>query len=127
MEKSVINNLFFVSGIQSKTNGPKELLSVTVIDSKSYSNDDLIDQVKYELKKYCGIHTIRLIDQFNIPKSLPDLKDISCDKRPSEFQIYDSIFLAGDHKLNASLNAAITSGEMSALQLIKIDKLNNSN
>ena len=127
MEKSVINNLFFVSGIQSKTSGPKDLLSVTVIDSKSYSNDDLIDQVKYELKKYCGINTIRLIDQFNIPKSLPDLKDISYSKSLSEFQISDNIFLAGDHKLNGSLNAAITSGEMAALQLINTHVLNASN
>ena len=98
-----------------------------MIDYKSFSNSDLIDRVKYELKKYCGINVIRLISQFNIRKSLPDLKDISYTKRPSEFQISDSIFLAGDHKLNASLNAAITSGEMSALQLIKIIKLNNAN
>ena len=121
---TVINNIFFVSGIKSKTTGPKELLSVTVIDSKSYSNGDLIERVEYELKKYCGIKVIRLISQFNILKSLPDLKDISSTKKLSEFQISDTIFLAGDHKLNPSLNAAITSGEMSALQLIKIDKMN---
>ena len=124
---TVINNIFFVSGIKSKITGPKELLSVTVIDYKSFSNSDLIDRVKYELKKYCGINVIRLISQFNIPKSLPDLKDISSTKKLSEFQISDTIFSAGDHKLNPSLNAAITSGEMSALQLIKIDKLKNSN
>ena len=126
-KNTVINNIFFVSGIKSKITGPKELLSVTVIDSKSFSNCNLLDRVKYELKKYCGIDVIRLISQFNIPKSLPDLNDISNTKTPSEFQISDSVFLAGDHKLNASLNAAITSGELSALQLIKIDKLNNLN
>ena len=54
-----------------------------------------------------------------IPKSLPDIKDISDNESLSEFQISDSIFLAGDHKLNGSLNAAMTSGEKSALQLIK--------
>ena len=122
---TVINNIFFVSGIKSKITGPKELLSVTVIDSKSFSNGDLIDRVKYELKKYCSINVIRLISQFNITKSLPDLSDISYSKTPSKFQISDSIFLAGDNQLNASLNAAIISGEMSALQLIKIDKLND--
>lgn len=116
---TIINNIFFVSGIKSKITGPKELLSVTVINSKSFSKVDLIDRVKYELKKYCGINVVRLINQFNIPKSLPDLKDISNNKRSSDFQISESIFLAGDHKLNGSLNAAITSGEMSALQLIK--------
>ena len=120
---TVINNIFFVSGIKSKTTGPKELLSVTVIDPKSYSNGDLIERVEYELKKYCGIKVIRLISQFNILKSLPDLKDISSTKKLSEFQISDTIFLAGDHKLNPSLYAAITSGEMSALQLIKFDKM----
>ena len=116
---SMINNIFFVSGIKSKNKNLKELLSVTVIDSKSYSNIDLIDRVIYELKKYCGINVIRLISQFNIPKSLPDIKDISDNESLSEFQISDSIFLAGDHKLNGSLNAAMTSGEKSALQLIK--------
>ena len=121
---SVINNIFFVSGIKSKNKAPKELLSVTVIDSKSYSNDDLIDKVIYDLNKYCGINVIRLISQFNIPKSLPDLKYLSDTKTLSEFQISDTIFLAGDHKLNGSLNAAMTSGEMSALQLINIHQLN---
>ena len=124
-KNTVINNIFFVSGIKSKITGAKQLLSVTVIDTKSFSNGNLIDRVKYELKKYCRINVIRLISQFNITKSLPDLHDISNTKTPSEFQISDSIFLAGDHELNPSLNAAITSGEMSALQLIKIDKLNN--
>ena len=124
-KNTVINNIFFVSGIKSKFTGAKQLLSVTVIDSKSFSNGNLIDRVKYELKKYCRINVIRLISQFNITKSLPDLHDISYTKTPSEFQISNSIFLAGDHELNPSLNAAITSGEMSALQLIKIDKLNN--
>jgi len=124
-KNTVINNIFFVSGIKSKFTGAKQLLSVTVIDSKSFSNGNLIDRVKYELKKYCRINVIRLISQFNITKSLPDLHDISNTKTPSEFQISNSIFLAGDHELNPSLNAAITSGEMSALQLIKIDKLNN--
>ena len=124
---TVINNIFFVSGIKSKITGPKELLSVTVIDSKSFSNGDLIDRVEYELKKYCDINVIRLISQFNIPKSLPDLEDISYTKRLSEFQISDSIFSAGDHRLNGSLNAAITSGEMSALQLINIHNLNYPN
>lgn len=124
-KNTVINNIFFVSGIKSKITGAKQLLSVTVIDSKSLSNGELIDRVKYELKKYCRINVIRLISQFNITKSLPDLHDVSNTKTPSEFQISDTIFLAGDHELNPSLNAAITSGEMSALQLIKVDKLNN--
>lgn len=124
-KNTVINNIFFVSGIKSKITGAKQLLSVTVIDSKSLSNGELIDRVKYELKKYCRINVIRLISQFNVTKSLPDLHDISNTKTPSEFQISDTIFLAGDHELNPSLNAAITSGEMSALQLIKVDKLNN--
>ena len=53
------------------------------------------------------------------------MSHISYSKKPSKFQFSDSIFLAGDNQLNASLNAAIISGEMSALQLIKIDKLND--
>ena len=106
-DNTVINNIFFVSGIKSKITGPNKL-SVTVIDYKSFSNRDLIDRVKYELKKYCGINVIRLISQFNIPKSLPDLKDISYAKTPSEFQISDCIFLAGDHQIKFIYNAAIT-------------------
>ena len=96
-----------------------------MINSKSLSNGDLIDRVQYELKKYCSINVIRLITQFNILKSQLIFHDISYTKTPSEFQISDRYFLAGDHELNPSLNAAITSGEMSALQLIKIHKLNN--
>ena len=122
---TVINNIFFLTGSRNQPAGPKELLSVTVVDSKSLSSGDLLDRVIYELKKYCGIKVIRLISQFDIPKSLPNLKDISYTKRPFEFQISERIIIAGDHELNPSLNGAITSGEMSALQLVNIIKLNN--
>lgn len=125
-KNTVINNLFYFSSIFSKSKGCKELLSVTVIDSKKYTNEALTQQVINELKEHCNINVIRLIKQFNIPKSLPNLKGLSYKKDFSKFQLSKSIFLAGDSLLNGSLNAAMISGEMSAIQLTKVDNFNMS-
>ncbi|KKL81342.1 hypothetical protein LCGC14_1995710 [marine sediment metagenome] len=73
-----------------------------------------------ELKQYCRITNPKFIKRYRIPKGLPDLMDIRYDMAPSETQLKDTLFLAGDHLLNGSLNAAMMSGEKAALGIIEI-------
>ena len=51
--------------------------------------------------------------------ALPNLKNIQYNLNPSETQLTNSIFIAGDTLLNGSLNAAMISGEKAALGLLK--------
>jgi protoporphyrinogen oxidase len=118
-DDTLINNIFYHSSIETNIKGKKELLSVTVVDNQNLSNDVLLERVKEELKKYCGIDSCKFIKQFNIPTALPNLKNLQYEMLPSETRLTTNIFLAGDTLLNGSLNAAMISGERAALGVIE--------
>ena len=114
----MINNIFYNSSLETITDPQNELLSVTVIDAQGFSNASLVEAVKKELNECCGITTTNFIKLYNIPKALPKLRDLKYEMTPSETRLTDSLFLAGDTQLNASLNAAMISGERAALGVI---------
>lgn len=118
-EGSLINNIFYHTSLATTKKPNKELLSVTVIDNQNLSNQVLIDRVSGELKEHCGISTSRFIKQYAISKALPELADLRYEMSPSETRLTGTIFLAGDTKLNGSLNAAMISGERAALGIME--------
>tara|TARA_R100001369_G_scaffold36196_1_gene61509 strand:- start:4480 stop:5760 length:1281 start_codon:yes stop_codon:yes gene_type:complete len=118
-EGTLINNIFYHSSLSTNKTANKELLSVTVIDDQNLSNEILIERVKIELKEHCNIHSCKLIKQYYIPMALPKLIDLQYEMLASETRLTTSLFLAGDTQLNASLNAAIISGERAALGVIE--------
>ena len=107
------------------SNPINELLSVTVIDNHSLSEENLVLRVKDELKKYCGIVSPNFIKMYAISKALPKLKDLTFDLNPSDTCLAPGVFMAGDTLLNGSLNAAMTSGERAALAAIQYLKYKN--
>lgn len=115
---AVINNIFYHTSLDSDLKGNKELLSVTVVDNQNLPSDKLIQRVQTELKQYCGINTTKLIKHYNIPMSLPKLKELKYNALPSQTRLTDTIFLAGDLQLNGSLNAAMIAGEKAALGVL---------
>lgn len=118
-ENTVINNIFYHTSLETSVHADKELLSVTVVDHQNLKGEELVDQVKSELKVHFNIEVIRLIKQYEITKALPDLKILKYSLNPSETQHSNKIFLAGDTLLNGSLNAAMLSGESAALAVIE--------
>jgi protoporphyrinogen oxidase len=116
---ALVNNIFYPTSLTSISKGKKELLSVTVIDKQNLSPEELIEQVKIELKDFCGIDVIRLIKQYDIPMALPKLEDLKYKALPSETRLITNLFLAGDTLLNGSLNAAMISGESAAYGLME--------
>mgnify|MGYP000998771388 CR=1 FL=1 len=114
-----INNIFYNSSLESATKPENELLSVTVIDDQGLSNESLVEAVEKELKEMCGITIINFIKLYSIPMALPKLEDLKYEMMPSETRLTNGIFLAGDTQLNASLNAAMISGERAALGVIE--------
>jgi len=97
----------------------KELLSVTVIDTKGKPESEIIERVQRELKQHCGIEAVEYLAHYHIPLALPDLTNLRYDMLPSETQLTSDIFLAGDTQLNGSLNAAMVAGERAALAVIE--------
>ena len=117
---ALINNIFYLTALGPNWSDKGELLCVTVVKDHSLEEDALIDKVEQDLQQFCGITTLNFIKRYRIPKGLPDLKDIRYSMAPSETQLKDTIFLAGDHLLNGSLNAAMMSGEKAAQGIIEV-------
>ena len=111
-EKSIINSICFPkSEIKKNAN---QLLSVSVVENHWFSEYELLQQVKEDLIKIFSITTLKYLKTYNIPKSLPVLTNIQYSLNPSECQLTDTVFMAGDTMLNGSLNAAMLSGELAA-------------
>jgi len=111
-ENSIINSICFPKS--KKSDALHELLSVSIVKKHQFSEYELIQKVKEELKKIFNIVPLKYLKTYNIPKALPALTNIQYTLSPSETQLTDSLFLAGDTMLNGSLNAAMHSGELAA-------------
>ena len=119
---ALINNLFFHSSIIAKEENNKELLSVTIIKGHDLDNNFLVKRVIDELEKYCNILNPEFIKMYHISKALPENKSVKNRLSTKEICINDHLFLAGDHLLNGSLNAAMYSGELAAKAIIEKTK-----
>lgn len=116
---ALINNIFYPTSLETDQPSKNQLLSVTVVSNHSLSQEALINQVVLELKQYCGIDSCTFLKRYHIPLALPKLANLQYEILPSETRLTTSIFLAGDTQLNASLNAAMISGERAALGVIE--------
>lgn len=115
---ALINNIFFHNSLKTNTSHSKELLSVTVVKDHNLDESSFIDKVQTELKTFCQIENTKFLKRFSIKKALPNLMHLQDDCSPTETQLKPTIFLAGDQMLNASLNAAMLSGQRAAEGLI---------
>ena len=118
-KESLINNIFYPTSLKTIQRGKSDLISVTVVKEHGLSEKDLINQVKIELKKECKIEDASFLKLYNIPKALPDIKNLQYEIFPSETKLKDGVFLAGDVLLNGSLSAAIIAGEKAAMGVIE--------
>lgn len=116
---TLINNIFYHDTLQTGIKLENSLLSVTVVKHHGLSEEALIATVRSELATYCNITETTFLKRYSIPRALPNLESLRYECEPSETQLTDTIFLAGDHLLNGSLNAAMISGERAARAVIE--------
>ena len=109
-EDALINSISFPFA----KNQPNKLVSVSVVKHHNLTEDTLITKIKEELKQHFSITTLKHLKTYTIKKALPNLANVSYSVYPSETQLTNSIYLAGDTLLNGSLNAAMLSGELAA-------------
>lgn len=118
-ENALINNIFYHTSVKNSSKTNNELLSVTVVKSHNYNEEDLVKKATKELADFCGITGLKFIKRYEIKKALPKLTNLQYELSSTETQLTSNIFLAGDQLLNGSLNAAIISGERAAQVVIK--------
>ena len=99
--------------------GVDQLLSVTVVKSHQFNEEELVRKITDELASLCDIVGVTFLKRYLIKRALPDLSNIQYELAPSETRLTACTFLAGDQLLNGSLNAAMVSGEMAAHAVIE--------
>ena len=112
-EANYANNLFAYKDLPTG----KTILSVTSLELGK-SEQEIIDKIIKEVKKYTGATIVNYIHHYNIKQALPDIQNLKTTMQPNETQFSEKIFLAGDTLLNGSLNAAMESGQLAAKALI---------
>jgi hypothetical protein len=108
------NNLYSYTDAESG----KIILSATTVADIDKSDLEIIDKVTTEIQKYTGASRVDYIHHYNINRALPDIQNLRMTAEPSESQILDNVFLAGDYLFNGSLNAAMESGRLAAQGLM---------
>ncbi len=79
-----------------------------MVKKHQLSNIELGKKVISDLATYCNIKEVKFLKHYHIKKALPKLSNLQNEIAPSETKLTETIFLAGDHLINGSLNAAMS-------------------
>lgn len=112
---SLVNNFCELAPLDAGyTPAGSQLLSVTLKDIPTLAHAE--ETVAAELRRIVGQPDWKLepVTRYDIPKALPRLDHLTYDTQPSESRMTEQIFLAGDHLLLGSLDAAMRSGRRAA-------------
>lgn len=95
------------------------LISVTL--REAITRESQIGQAEQDLLRHSGLGNddLRFLHRYDIVQALPDLQPVVWQYAASHARVADRIFLAGDHQLNGSLDAAMRSGRLAAEGLLK--------
>lgn len=119
--ESLINNFCVLTDVSSTyLEGPGHLVSVTLKDIPGpEERADFYQLIAEEIKQICQISgAMRMIKRFDIHHALPINEMLAYSLPNTQFSLTDDIFLAGDHLLNASIDASMRSGRLAAEALI---------
>jgi protoporphyrinogen oxidase len=122
-EDYMINNLVFMTDVSKRySSDGRALLSVSIIKDIE-GVESIENQVATELEELTGINANHFehIKTFSIDKALPVLSEVKNTLPLQHVKLYDNVYLAGDHLLNGSINAAMTSGRLAAKTLMAND------
>lgn len=114
-KEALSNNFHFVHDVYKDHD---KVLSVTVVGDHDLNDEELIEQLRKELLEEAKIKVSEAIKIYHVDKALPDLKSVNYCMPPTETQLTENIFLAGDILSNGSLNAAILNGKAAAQAVI---------
>ena len=114
-QDSPVNNFCELAALEADyTPAGKQLVSVTLKDIPTDTNAE--EKIAAELRTITSQVDWQLepIARYDIPQALPQLDHLAYDLHPTKSRLTDQIFLAGDHLLFGSLDAAMRSGRRAA-------------
>lgn len=120
-KEGLINNFAVLSDIAAGYSpNDKVLLVVNLRNNPQRSVEKTATAIKQELAHVFGkkVEQLRYLKNYWIPEALPVPESFQYKNSFEESRVQDGIYLAGDHLLNPSLNAAFISGENAAKALV---------
>jgi hypothetical protein len=96
------------------------LISVTL--REGMARESIIGQAEQDLLRHSRLpnDSLRFLAKYDIIHALPNLSEVTYRYDPTHARVADRIFLAGDHQLNGSLDAALRSGRLAAEGLLSV-------
>jgi len=112
----LINNVCVPSMVQPNyAPDGQSLLSVSVVKPIDLTLEELRLAVQTELRDWFGeVVILRHLKTYHIPHALPTKKTIAPYNKKQIRPIEDGIYACGDYTFNASINAAMLSGRLTA-------------
>ncbi len=116
---SLINNFCNVSAVAPTYASEDQLLSVTLREIPADASETA-QAVIAELQQLLGTPAadLQLVGHYDIPRALPNLPALYHDQQPLQTRLTNHVFVAGDHQLNASQDAAMRSGRNAAMGVV---------
>lgn len=114
---SLVNNLVVMDSISTHyAPADKSLISVSINGMQQENDETLASRVKEEMSIWYGeaAKNWQLLRVYRIPYALPDQDSVRNTLNPEDIKLAKGIYLAGDHLLNGSINAAMKSGRLAA-------------
>ena len=114
---SFVNNLAVMSEVSPYYAPPgKSLISVSINGINNLSDSDLSAQIRNELSVWFGddVYAWQMLKKYPIEYALPGQSSVKNDLKIEEIKKSESIYLAGDHMMNGSINAALKAGRLAA-------------
>lgn len=116
----IISNIACLSAVQASYSKKGELYQVSLRENVALSETEIVEKIKRELQLIVGesLRDWKFLRAYKVQKSLPRVSSVAYERPFEESRLADGIYIAGDHLLNPSLNAAMLSGELAAKALI---------
>lgn len=116
-DNRLANNICTISQVASGyAPAGQHLLSISIVGEPGISDVDLVEAVRKELSQWFGKATEEWehLHTRQIPYALPDQSHVTHTVEPEQLQLRPGLFVAGDHFLNGSINAAMKVGRLAA-------------
>ena len=120
-ESRLVNHFSVISDVSSAyAPKKKHLVAVSLTHIPEKSVEDIVHDIKNELSHAFGkgVDGWKFLRNYHIPKALPMPADSQYEIPFTETRLREGLYLAGDHLLNGSLNAAMKSGELAAKAVV---------
>jgi phytoene dehydrogenase-like protein len=119
----IVNNVAVVSQVSAAyAPAGKTLISISLIDyDKKDTKGDMIENVKQELQYwYADAVHWKHLKTYQILYALPKDENVGYALSKEQVKLSENIFMAGDHLLNGSINAAMRTGRIAAERILEV-------